>query len=112
MAKVLTKWNVSTFGNIHAKKRKLTARMEGIQRCLCNQPNHRLLKLHIKLKKDLETVLEQEELLWFQKSTEDWIVLGDRNTKFYHASTMVKRGKNKITALLKDSGEWVLRLMT
>lgn len=74
---------------------------------MCNQPIHRLLKLQNNLKKELEAVLGQKELLWFQKSREEWIISGDRNTKYYHASTMVKRGRNRIASLRKDSGEWV-----
>lgn len=61
----------------------LIARIEGVQRCLNNQPNHRLLKLDVKLKKDLDKVLEHGELMWFQKSREEWIVSEDRNIKFY-----------------------------
>lgn len=51
------------------------------------------------MKKELEEVLYQEELIWFQKSRENWIVSGDRNTKFYHAATVVKRTQKRVAGL-------------
>ncbi|XP_073272570.1 uncharacterized protein [Primulina huaijiensis] len=107
MAQVLPEWNLSTLRNIHKRKKELLARIEGIQRTLCNQPRHRILKLDRKLRQELDKVLEQEELLWYQKSREDWIVSGDRNTKFYHASTTIRKSRNKIEALKADKGEWI-----
>lgn len=35
-------------------------------------------------------------------------VIGDRNTHYYHASTLVQRSRNKVGPLLNDSGEWIL----
>ncbi|XP_073019412.1 uncharacterized protein [Primulina eburnea] len=107
LANVLTELKSATFGNIHKRKRELIARIDGVQRILGHQPRHRLLKLDAKLRRELDKVLEQEELLWYQKSREDWIVSGDRNTKFYHASTMVRRSKNKIEALMEENGDWI-----
>ena len=36
-----------------------------------------------------------------------WIVLGDRNTKYYHTSTIVRRKRNKIEMLKDEDGRWV-----
>ena len=33
--------------------------------------------------------------------------MGDLNTKFYHASTVVKRGRNRIDALKDENGNWI-----
>lgn len=106
MAKVLPEWNRKEFGNILRRKNRIIARINGIQRCLNTQPTNGLLKLNIRLKKELDVVLEQEELMWFQRSREEWIKSGDRNTKFYHAATMSRKGKNKIEALKLPNGEW------
>lgn len=86
-------------------KNRLLARIQGIQRCLNKKPRSGLLKLNRKLKEELDLALEQEEINWFQKYREEWITSGDRNTKFYHAATMVRR--SRIDALKSSTGEWV-----
>ena len=42
----------------------------------------------------------------FQRSREEWIAYGDINTKFYHASTLVRRKRNRIERLKNNEGEW------
>lgn len=54
-------------------------------------PNRFLTKLEAQLKKELDEVLSQIELLWFQKSCEDAIQDRDRNTRYYHLSTIIRR---------------------
>lgn len=55
---------------------------------------------------ELQRVLLQEELLWLQKSRTDWIRDGERKTKFYHLTTMVRRNRNRVSRLLVE-GTWV-----
>ncbi|XP_061353808.1 uncharacterized protein LOC133298522 [Gastrolobium bilobum] len=59
------------------------------------------------LQQHLARVLEEEELLWFQKSMQQWIVDGNRNTKFYYLNTIVRRNHNKITRLKNDANIWI-----
>lgn len=66
-----------------------------------------LIKLESKLRKELEDVLYQEELLWYQKAKAEWIKDGDRNTSFFHLSTVVKQWKNKISAIKDERGVWI-----
>lgn len=107
MSGVISEWNKTSFGNIHQKKRRLLARIQGFQHVVMNMPNNVLFKLEKRLTKELDEVLKQEELLWFQKSGEEWITSGDRNTKYYHASTIVKRNWSKCDSL-KDNDEKVI----
>lgn len=72
----------------------ILARMQGIQNILMNRLGNGMFKLENKLKTELDEVLYQEVLLLFQKSHEEWIASGDRNTKFYHASIVVRRSQN------------------
>lgn len=66
-----------------------------------------LLKRQEDLLKEFEVVLEQEEMLWYQKSREKWVVLGDRNTSFFHTSTIIRRKRNRIDMLKNEEGSWI-----
>lgn len=70
-------------------------------------PCNGLINLDKKLYNELDETLHQEELKWCQKSMEEWIQLSDRNTKFYHASTMVRRDRNRIRGLKDVNDVWI-----
>lgn len=53
-----------------------------------------------------QEILKQEELLWFQKSREQWVTLVDRNNKFFHTHTVIRRRRNKIQGLHLEDGSW------
>ncbi|XP_019184586.1 PREDICTED: uncharacterized protein LOC109179535 isoform X1 [Ipomoea nil] len=109
MARALTDWNRDVFGNVFHKKKKILARISGIQRRLAERASAELLKLEKKLGLELEEILYQEELLlWYQRSREEWIVSGDRNTRFYHIATKLKNSSARISKLKDDDGLWIV----
>lgn len=99
-------WNKEIFGNIFRKKRLLQARINGLQQSINYNHSRGVQELEKRLIGDLDRVLDQEELLWFQKSWACWIWDGDRNTSFYHRSTVVQRGKSRVRMLKMDE-VWV-----
>lgn len=107
LAAKLDAWNRDTFGNIFRRKKRNILRLEGVQRALGKYVSERLLYLEEKLKEERSLILLQEELLWKQKSRNDWLKEGDGNTKFFHTSTLVRRRRNKIEALQNARGEWI-----
>ncbi|CAL8995128.1 unnamed protein product [Prunus brigantina] len=50
---------------------------------------------------------EMEALFWQQKSRIQWLQEGDRNTKFFHMTTVIRRRRNKIERLKNEEGVWV-----
>lgn len=90
------------FGNIFRKKRWILGRIVGIQKSQENNYCHNLQILEQDLISDYNNILAQEELLWFQKSRANWITQGERNTRYFHLSTVIKRRRSKISKL-KDS---------
>lgn len=66
-----------------------------------------MLSREEELLKEFDVILEQEEMVWFQKSREKWVNFGDRNTKFFHTSTVIRRRRNHIETLRNDEDKWV-----
>ena len=75
------------------------ARINGIQRALAVRPSAFLVNLENELLIELDRVLRQEEELWALKSRVNWMIQGNRNTTFYHVSTLVRRKRNQILAI-------------
>lgn len=107
VATVLEKWNRERFGSIFKRKSKLLAGLEGVQRAISTNPHAGLIKLRKKIHEELEATLYQEEVWWFQKSREDWISSGDRNTRYYHTVTSIKRVEKNIHQLRDDQENWI-----
>ncbi|XP_050242062.1 uncharacterized protein LOC126691020 [Quercus robur] len=104
-------WNKFHFGSIFTRKKNLMARINGIQRVVANNPSNFLLNLEKDLLKELDLVLNQEEELWALKSRVNWMIQGDRNTAFYHVSTLVRRKRNQILAIKNPWGIGFMRRM-
>ncbi|XP_074287844.1 uncharacterized protein LOC141612999 [Silene latifolia] len=83
LSEKLQHWNGTVFGNIFRKKRVLMARIGGCQRELSQGRQGHLIKLEAKLRKELDEILEREEILWYQKSRVNFIKDGDRNTSYF-----------------------------
>ncbi|KAI9078096.1 hypothetical protein K1719_040021 [Acacia pycnantha] len=110
ISKELQQWNYETFGSIGRRKRRLLSRIKGLQVRLenpCTDPSDALFNLESSLRDELEDVCFQEELLWLQKSSSEWICLGDRNTHYYHLKALLRRKKNHIIKLKNSAGSWM-----
>ena len=96
------KWNVEVFGNLFTKKRRVLARLNGTQKALADNPCEFLLDLEKQLLSEYSLILMQEEEFWALKSKLDAATFGDRNTSFFHVSTVVRRHRNNIRCI-KDT---------
>lgn len=61
----------------------------------------------IKVQQRIEQVWRQEELYWGQCSRLKWLQGGHRNTKFFHATTLQRRERNRIQRIQDAQGKWV-----
>ncbi|XP_030925036.1 uncharacterized protein LOC115952092 [Quercus lobata] len=101
------KWNKDVFGNIFARKRRVLARLYGVQKALSNGPNQFLVQLEKDLMREYAAIMQQEEEYWALKSRPNWAACGDCNTPFFHVSTLVRRHRNKIRSIKNSVGEWI-----
>ncbi|XP_057760107.1 uncharacterized protein LOC130980442 [Arachis stenosperma] len=99
-------FNSKVFENIFVRKCKLERQINFLQKRLEVMEDLSMRKKEKQLIEEFNNTLVQEELLWFQKSREQWVKFGDRNTKFFHVQTLVRRKHNKIHDLFLQDGVW------
>ncbi|KAL1221243.1 hypothetical protein V5N11_022227 [Cardamine amara subsp. amara] len=58
-----------------------------------------------KLKRSLSETYRDEELFWKEKSKEQWLKAGDKNTRFFHNSVKIRRLKIGFICCLMIKGE-------
>ena len=103
------KWNKEIFGNVFLRKKKIFNRLLGIQKALANCTNSFLINLQDQVTEEYNQLLLEEEI-WAMKSRTNWIIFGERNTTFFHQSTLARRSRNRITSIQDANGNWVHNL--
>lgn len=59
----------------------------------------------LEMRKELIQAYKDEETYWNLKSRNKWLQKGDRNTRFYHATTKNRRSYNKIITIKNGNGD-------
>ncbi|CAA7042887.1 unnamed protein product [Microthlaspi erraticum] len=57
-----------------------------------------------RLRSELSQAYSEEEAYWKQKSRNNWLQSGDRNTKFFHSVTKTRRIRNNLASIMDDNG--------
>ena len=55
------------------------------------------------LRREVNVLIEKEEIFWRQMSHVSWLSKGDRNTKFYHACASQRNRANQINGLRDEN---------
>lgn len=97
-------WNKQVFGNIHLSLQAMKDQLQCYQEA---EPTSQNLWMELCLILELDEQLRREKMLWKQKSRVSWLSSSDLNTKFFHASTVIRRCRNQIVELKKGSEEWI-----
>ena len=56
------------------------------------------------LRENIESLMDREEIKWAQKARSNWIIQGDRNTKYFQTIVNQRRARNRITLLKREDG--------
>ncbi|KAL9669530.1 hypothetical protein QQ045_007077 [Rhodiola kirilowii] len=94
---VLRKWNWETFGDVNAKVRQLTKRVE-LMESDATVPKAVLTQT----KEEVSHLLRYQFAMLDEKSKISWITEGDRNSSFFHASIKARRAHNKMKLEMTD----------
>ena len=65
------------------------------------------MDVFLNLKFEVNDLLIMEEKLWQQRAHDHWMVLGDKNTSYFHNRSSQKFRRNTITELRGQNGEMV-----
>lgn len=80
LRKEFIKWNKQVFGRMENDIRVRQAQLQAIQNSIHTVEDVRKEKL---TREELETLMHREEVMWSQKARCNWVVLGDRNMKYF-----------------------------
>jgi hypothetical protein len=97
----LQSWSKRTVGSVSKRIGKLRKKLANVNMNLSTVENQRNKK---KYETELDSLLEQEEVYWRQRSRVTWLREGDRNTKLFHRKATWRAKKNKILRLKKEDG--------
>nr|XP_011465852.1 PREDICTED: uncharacterized protein LOC105351932 [Fragaria vesca subsp. vesca] len=106
LSSALSIWNREVFSNLFHKKKHILARIGGIEKARDRFENLYLINLESTLIQEYNNICEQENLFWRQKSREKWLQDGDKNTRFFHLTTLVRRRRNKIEGIFDAQDVW------
>jgi exonuclease III len=99
----LVSWSKRKFGNAAKMLTRKTKQLELLQR----QARGSNLAAIRRVQKEIDFILEQEDIKWKQRAKQSWYQNGDRNTPFFHAWADHRRRVNRIVRIKDDEGrEW------
>jgi hypothetical protein len=99
----IKQWSYETFGSVRAEIKLLRAKLEAARTdAMTNGTSLEVRELESKL----HAVYEKEEIMYRQRSRQDWLKGGDKNTKYFQNWATHRRRKNMIKGLRRVDGSW------
>nr|POE55508.1 hypothetical protein CFP56_67927 [Quercus suber] len=102
--KALRKWNREVSGHCQSRINDLLHKITEVQGM---NPSEHTGSIESSHQSELSEWLARSESLWRQKCRELWLKTGDKNSSFFHLSTIIRRRHNNVNAIKDDDGTWV-----
>lgn len=99
LKEALRVWNWEIFGDLNQAKDAATALVEKMQALFDDSPTKENRIQLQQANAHMFSILDREEIFWYQKSRVNWLTYGDRNTSFFHHYTRVRRQQNYVRRL-------------
>lgn len=59
-----------------------------------------------RIEERIDQLMLKEELYWKQRSREEWLKWGDRNTRWFHKKASMRKQRNSIFGIKDSNGSW------
>ena len=99
----LERWNKLVFGYV---PKKIQCKRKALNDLTLQDRNGVMGKEINSLRREINNLLDCEEIFWHQRSRILWYGQGDRNTKFFHSRASQRRKKNSISGIWDEYGNW------
>ncbi|XP_057747939.1 uncharacterized protein LOC130967135 [Arachis stenosperma] len=100
----LMEWSKRKFKRADKELERKKAELHHIQE---NDMSERDQRRERELKNQISELWKQEEKYWGQRSRLKWLKWGDKNTSFFHATTIQRRIRNRIDKVKDETGQWI-----
>lgn len=78
-----------------------------LKQCFDSDFSEEMVALAADIIGKIEKAWDEEEKYWEQRARVNWLKSGDQNTRFFHATTVQRRKRNKILKMKDADGAWL-----
>ena len=91
-------WNKNVFGRLEEAIRRKQNQLQTLLDSIVTKEDVRRERVC------RDELLDREELMWAQKARSNWILHGDRNTRYFQTMVKQQRSKNRILQIKDERG--------
>ncbi|XP_058201480.1 uncharacterized protein LOC131316197 [Rhododendron vialii] len=103
---LLKEWDRANFGDLCLRIVGIKEQLLDVQKQLGNGNNPDFRALEKELIRKLEDLWQKNAMFWHQRSRVKWLQMGDKNSRFFHLTTIQRRQRNQIVRLKDNDGVW------
>jgi hypothetical protein len=97
----MQRWSFEVFGSVKAEIKALRCKLEDARvQALASGSDSRVREIE----KELHLIYEREEIMYKQRSRQEWLKAGDRNTRYFQNRASHRKRKNTVLGLRREDG--------